>query len=128
LHLAHIWRYPVKSMAGEELNVASLTVDGIEGDRIVRVVSPSGRILTSRTRPALLRHHGTLGTGGQPLVDGMDWRDPQVAEAVRAAGGPHSSLTLDTGEGRFDILPLLITTDGASRTSAVITAASVRIS
>lgn len=100
-------------MAGEELSTASLTVDGIEGDRLVRVVSPSGRILSSRTRPGLLMHHGTLGPGGQPLVDGLDWRDPRVAEAVRSAAGPDSTLAFDTGEGRFDILPLLIATDGA---------------
>lgn len=105
--------YPVKSMAGEELNEASLTVDGIEGDRLVRVVSSSGRILTSRTRPGLLLHHGTLGPGGQPLVDGIDWRDPRITDAVKTAAGPDSSLTFDTSYGRFDILPLLIATDGA---------------
>ncbi|MDD4915120.1 MAG: MOSC domain-containing protein [Methylococcales bacterium] len=31
--LASVWRYPVKSMMGEELNAASLTDNGILGDR-----------------------------------------------------------------------------------------------
>ena len=37
MHLAEIWRYPVKSMAGESLDEAELTTSGVEGDRIVQV-------------------------------------------------------------------------------------------
>lgn len=113
MHVAHIWRYPVKSMAGEQLAVASLTVDGVEGDRLVRVVSSTGRIITSRTRPGLLLQRATLGPDGQPLVDGLDWRDPRVTAAVKRAAGPDSHLLFDSGPERFDILPLLIATDGA---------------
>src|ERR1700747_1952842 len=69
-----IWRYPVKSMAGELLDAAELTEDGVEGDRIVQVRNRSGRILTARTKPALLLHRAALGPDGEPLVDGRPWR------------------------------------------------------
>ncbi len=36
MHLAEIWRYPVKSMAGESLVEAELTSAGVEGDRVFR--------------------------------------------------------------------------------------------
>jgi len=32
LHVAGLWRYPVKSLAGEPLTVATLTPEGIPGD------------------------------------------------------------------------------------------------
>ena len=36
MRLAEIWRFPVKSMAGERLATAELRRDGIEGDRLVQ--------------------------------------------------------------------------------------------
>ena len=58
--IQEIWRYPVKSMAGESLEAADLTEAGVAGDRIVQVRNAAGRILTARTRPLLLRHHATF--------------------------------------------------------------------
>jgi len=46
-------------------------------------------------------------------VDGLPWRDPRVADLVRAAAGPDARLVEATGPERFDILPLLVATDGA---------------
>ena len=37
MHLAEIWRYPVKSMAGERLDAVELGRDGVPGDRLVQV-------------------------------------------------------------------------------------------
>jgi len=37
VRVAEIWRYPVKSMAGERLNRARIDWLGIEGDRVVHV-------------------------------------------------------------------------------------------
>jgi uncharacterized protein YcbX len=36
VHLAEIWRYPVKSMAGERLESAELLPDGVPGDRVLQ--------------------------------------------------------------------------------------------
>ncbi|HEU4339139.1 MAG TPA: MOSC N-terminal beta barrel domain-containing protein [Planctomycetota bacterium] len=99
-----LWRYPVKSMGGERLDSADLREDGIEGDRVVHAVDAHGRLVTARSHPALLAHRASLGSGGEPLVDGRPWESALVdgVRLVRAAGGH-----------RFDILPLLVATDGA---------------
>src|SRR5438270_397855 len=36
-----LWRYPVKSMMGEELNAAEVTARGVLGDRHYAVVDPA---------------------------------------------------------------------------------------
>ena len=111
--IQELWRYPVKSMAGERIESAEVTEAGIVGDRMVLVVGTGGRIITSRTHPRLLGLHGSLGPAGEPLVDGKPWDDPEIAEAVRAAAGPQARLVRYDGPERFDVLPLLIGTDGA---------------
>jgi len=113
MHVAEIWRYPVKSMAGERLERAEVVEDGIAGDRVVHVSGPRGRVVTSRTHPGLLALRATLGPDGEPLVDGRPWADPESAAAVRAAAGPETRLVRYDGAERFDVLPLLVGTDGA---------------
>ena len=113
MQIAELWRYPVKSMGGERLRRAWLGLDGIPGDRQLYVVDGRGQILSARTKPRLLGHRATLGDDGGVLVDGMPWRSPEVAEAVRAAAGEDARLVEAAGAERFDILPLLVATDGA---------------
>ncbi len=113
MHVAEIWRYPVKSMAGERLERAEVGVDGIAGDRVVHVSGPGGRVVTSRTHPRLLALRSALGPDGEPLVDGRPWTAPESAAAVRAAAGAEAQLLRYDGPERFDVLPLLVGTDGA---------------
>jgi uncharacterized protein len=77
--IKELWRYPVKSMAGEQLGVADITGHGIAGDRIIQVRSASGRIVSARTRPELLRHKAMLTPSGDVLVDGHPWDTKDVA-------------------------------------------------
>lgn len=112
-HVAELWRYPVKSMAGERLDHAWLGVDGIAGDRLLYVVDGRGEILSARTKPRLLGHRATLDDEGDVLVDGMPWQSEDVAAVVRAAAGPDARLVRASGPERFDVLPLLVATDGA---------------
>ncbi|HVN80021.1 MAG TPA: MOSC N-terminal beta barrel domain-containing protein [Terriglobia bacterium] len=107
-----IWRYPVKSMAGESLGSADLTEQGITGDRILQVWNSAGRIVTARTRPALLGHRATLGPDGEPKVDGRVWSSAEVAREVEVAAGKGTRLARSESEDRFDVLPLLMVTDG----------------
>ena len=51
MHVAELWRFPVKSMAGEPLGRADVRPDGIVGDRVAYVLGAHGRIVTARTRP-----------------------------------------------------------------------------
>jgi uncharacterized protein YcbX len=111
--LSEIWRYPVKSMGGEQLTEAEIGEEGVPGDRVVHVEDERGRIVTSRSRPRLLLHHGALGNDGEPRVDGRPWRMPDVAVDVVAAAGPGTRLVRDDALERFDVLPLLVATDGA---------------
>jgi uncharacterized protein len=113
VHVSELWRYPVKSMAGERLENAWLGVDGIPGDRLLYIVDGRGEILSARTKPRLLGHRATLGEDGDVLVDGLPWESPDVAAAVRAAAGPDARLVRAGGPERFDVLPLLVATDGA---------------
>ena len=112
LRVAGLWRYPVKSLAGEPLREAQLTRDGIPGDRIVHVRGPEG-VRTSRRQHRLLGLKATLGEDGQPLVNDLPWQDPAVLRAVKAAAGSDAWLEAYDGVERFDILPLLVATDGA---------------
>jgi uncharacterized protein YcbX len=112
LRVAGLWRYPVKSLAGETLREAQLTRDGIPGDRIVHVRGPEG-VRTSRRQHRLLGLKATLGEDGQPLVNDLPWQDPAVLRAVKAAAGSDAWLEAYDGVERFDILPLLVATDGA---------------
>jgi hypothetical protein len=83
------------------------------GDRIVQVYRPNGRVATARTCPRLLGHRATLGLSGEPLVDGRPWTDADVLADVRRHVEPGATLARDEADDRFDILPLLVTTDGA---------------
>lgn len=110
--IQEIWRYPVKSMAGELLKTADITEHGILGDRIIQVRNASGRIFTARTRPGLLRHRAMLDENGDVLVDERPWNIEQVARDVEDAAGQGARLVRSDAEDRFDVLPLLVTTDG----------------
>ena len=112
VHVAGLWRYPVKSLAGEALPVAELTHDGLAGDRLVHVRDGTGP-LTGRTRSGLLTLPATTGTDGVPLVDGHRWDTATALALVRERAGAGASLAAYDGPERFDITNLLVATDGA---------------
>ena len=113
MHVAELWRYPVKSLAGERLEQAEIRPDGMIGDRLVQVYDARGHVVTARKHPDLLGHRGTLGPDGEPRIDGWPWASPEAAAAITQAVGWKARLERFTGEERFDILPLLVATDGA---------------
>ena len=113
MHVAELWRYPVKCMAGESLKSAELGQLGILGDRIVHVEDGQGRVLTARTHPRLLALRPTLGPDGEPLVDGRPWSDPEIGTRVETSAEAGARLVKYEGPERFDVLPLLVATDGA---------------
>jgi len=55
MKVAAIWRYPVKSMAGERLDSIAIDANGLTGDRIVQVYDRLDRVVTARRFPRLLR-------------------------------------------------------------------------
>jgi hypothetical protein len=46
--VAAIWRYPVKSMMGEELNACAVTAGGVAGDRAYAFIDGDNRIATAK--------------------------------------------------------------------------------
>jgi uncharacterized protein len=104
VHVAGIWRYPVKSMQGEPLDAAEVEADGLRGDRSFGIRSlTTGRILTGRRRPELLLASarlvgeepeitlpdGSTARGVGPAADSLlsRWLDEPV-ELVAAAEAP----------------------------------------
>ena len=108
MKIIEIWRYPVKTMAGEKLERAGVGPLGIEGDRVVHVEDARGRVITSRSHPRFLGHKGSLGPQGEIRVDGRPWESPEVAADVADIVGPGAHLVRDDGPERFDVLPLLV--------------------
>jgi uncharacterized protein YcbX len=113
MYVQELWRYPVKSMAGELVTSACLTPNGIDGDRVIQVCNVTGRLVTSRTHPDLLLMRATIDEHGFPLVDGLPWNDVRVFERVQKIAGRGGRLVHSESPDRFDILPLLVATDGA---------------
>ena len=112
MHVARLWRYPVKSLGGEELAEARLDRGGIVGDRIVHVRGVRG-VRTGRTRHGLLTLPVTTNDAGVPLIAGHPWDSAEALAAVRERAGDDAELAAYDGPERFDIANLLVATDGA---------------
>jgi hypothetical protein len=115
MYIQELWRYPVKSMRGERLAQARLHKTSIAGDRNIVVVSQArDRIITARTHPRLLGLQASVSAAGVTLIDGHPWHSPQALALTRQAAEEEVHL-VDAEERteRFDVLPLLVATDGA---------------
>ncbi|HEX8122334.1 MAG TPA: MOSC N-terminal beta barrel domain-containing protein [Solirubrobacteraceae bacterium] len=114
-----LFRYPVKSMAGERLDNVVLDEHGIEGDRKHAVWLRGGRKLTARVAPKMLAWHASLNGGAPvPSVVGPDgttygW-DDELERAVGAHIGKDVALVQDP-HGLHDVQGTLLVTVEASR-------------
>jgi uncharacterized protein len=127
--VAALWRYPVKSMAGEELEAVEVSWNGLAGDRRWAFIR-DGQVrsgfpwLTIRERPELAhyrprfaepdRPNASLTLVRTPSGDELDVADPALAAEL----GPGVRV-IKQDRGVFDTLPLsLLTTqtlDGLGR-------------
>jgi uncharacterized protein YcbX len=116
MRVSELWRYPIKSLKGEPIQEAQITRDGIPGDReIVVIRSLNGRFLTSRVKPKLLGLEGRLGANGTPTINGLPWDSPEALRLVTEAAGEAVTLERVPAPQAFDVLPLLVATDGAAK-------------
>jgi uncharacterized protein len=113
MYLKEIWRYLVKSLAGEQIRETYLSDLGVEGDRRIVIVNQNGRVITARRYPGLLALKGSLGKDGTPLVQGRPWHVRESLIRVREAAGLPTDLLEVKGKESFDVLPLSVATDGA---------------
>jgi uncharacterized protein YcbX len=112
MKVRELWRYPVKSLAGERLERAEIATDGFVGDRLLRV-ERSGKPITARTKPQLIEISAAIGENDQPLVAGKAWDSEEAIAAVRGAATEDVTLVPTTRGRRFDAAPVLVATDGA---------------
>ncbi len=72
MQVREIWRYPIKSIGGERLDVATVTPLGITGDRGWGVRDPAtGNVLTARRTPKLLMATASI-VDDAPVVTTVD--------------------------------------------------------
>ena len=115
MNVAELWRYPVKSMRGESLQEAEVLQTGIRGDREIVVLSSARkRVITARTHHALLSLQGGFSPDTEKAtINGFQWDSPAARELAGQAAGERVELLHVPVTERFDVLPLLVATDGA---------------
>lgn len=115
--VADLWRFPVKSFAGEQLRRAFLGPFGLLGDRRHAVVDESGA-LSARRAAALLGYRARYEDAAAaeravvrtPAGDERAWDDPLLAEEVGATVGRPVALVA-SHVGIHDAAPVhLVTT------------------
>lgn len=131
-----LWRFPVKSMAGERLETAELRWTGIRGDRQYAFHRAHDRTrfpwATARHCPAFVLHRARYADPADPkhsavTVETPDGRlfaldDPALQAALSAAFGEDVRL-IQLGRGAFDAMPVSVVT---TATHAAIDAAAGR--
>lgn len=133
-HIADLFRYPVKSMAGETLEQANVRWAGIEGDRRYAFVLSDGAKseqidfpwFTGREYPPLVTYKAAY-QDGTPAVnvttpDGSQWTiDSKDLHAELTARSKRSISLLRLGRGAHDGTPVSLI---STRTVADVAAAS----
>jgi uncharacterized protein YcbX len=92
-HVAEIWRFPVKSLQGEQLERATVGARGIVGDRKWGIADEStGYVLTARREPKLLYASARFRDGD---VDGRDALEIELPDGAIARTDDDLSAWLD---------------------------------
>jgi uncharacterized protein len=118
--VAEVWRYPVKSMAGERLPEAEVSWQGVAGDRRWAFVRP-GRShtgfpwLTIRHQPRLHHYRPTLVEPDRPDHSAVQVQDPDgqlyaVDDPALAAQLGEGVWAIKHDRGTFDASPVSLLT------------------
>ncbi len=69
MRVSALWRYPVKSMQGEQVDAIELTTDGIVGDRRYALRDPSnGLVMSAKRVPDLFGASASTGIDGMVAI------------------------------------------------------------
>jgi uncharacterized protein YcbX len=88
VRLAELWRYPIKSLAGERLSTVNVNPRGVEGDRLWALVDPEGGIASGKTTRRFralsgLMHHRSHLEHGNPVITSQTGA-PRASAALRS--------------------------------------------
>ncbi|MGH2954195.1 MAG: MOSC domain-containing protein [Solirubrobacterales bacterium] len=111
MRVAELWRYPVKSLRGEQLDRVRVDVTGIPGDRGLRVVDARGTV-TARRKRAMVALPAAIDDQGEPLIAGHRWGSTEASQAIRSVAGDAARVVAADDGHDHDGAPLLVVTDG----------------
>jgi uncharacterized protein len=116
--IREIGRYPVKSMRGESLPAAMISLQGIPGDRRYAFVQAASRRsfpwLTARELPELLCYHTSVDENRSPEVEvtvttpsgeKLPIKSDELLQALEARSGRNLFLLHDF-RGSYDVAPI----------------------
>lgn len=112
--VVEIWRYPVKSMAGERLESCVVTAAGLEGDRRWAFVDGSpnraGKLFTIRQDERLMTYGARLaGAHVEVVTPGGEVRDLDAQMVAQLAAETSRPLSLrEVAGANFDDSPVLV--------------------
>ena len=122
-HVAALWRYPVKSMLGEQCDAVEIDNRGVVGDRVLAVRDPEGKLGSGKSSRRFRKMDGLLELaatydGDVPVIampDGTTVRgdDPAVHDALSAHVGRSVRLAREDGVPHFDDGPVHLVTTSA---------------
>ena len=103
LSVREIWRYPVKSLGGEQLEQAHVDESGIEGDRQWGLYDPETEmVLTARREPALLFLSAHIDDGRPVITCDDGSRMTTDADLSNWMGRPVELRAAAEGSGTFE--------------------------
>ncbi|HEY9789902.1 MAG TPA: MOSC N-terminal beta barrel domain-containing protein [Candidatus Obscuribacterales bacterium] len=122
-----LWRFPFKSMLGEQLEQLHLGLRGADDDRLFALrEKATHKLVTARQQPQLLMHQARVGSRGVEIVrpDGtcLSAEDPRLVEHFSAEFGRKLELARAFSErdpeGLFDDSGILLVSNQSLSTLA----------
>jgi uncharacterized protein YcbX len=121
--VSKLWRYPVKSMLGEECRDMELDVRGVRGDRLFAVRDADGKLGSGKNTRRFRQIDGLFGFRANyarkwPEIRFPDGRvmagdDPRIHEALSEALGVSVTLVREAQVSHLDAGPVHIVSTGA---------------
>ncbi|WP_461534858.1 MOSC domain-containing protein [Spongorhabdus nitratireducens] len=93
-----LWRYPVKSLQGEQLKKVEVDSRGIKGDRLYAISNPEGKFGSGKNTRRFRRIDGLLSLGASLITDGVTVRFPDGSSLNKGDIGLDQQLSETLGQ------------------------------
>lgn len=117
MRITQLWRYPVKSLAGEALSSVPVENAGFAFDRRYAIIDRGalrdGKTLTARQNSAMLSYHAAASDDGDVIVTAPGgerhrWDDPELGKRLTAMVQHPIAMAESAGERFFDAQNILV--------------------